>query len=310
MKEIKKIIWASDGSDESEEALNYAIFLARSFRSEITGVYVIEMHPRLLYDYARDPDSELYGWVEQTAENQKERLISEAEILGIQGITFRTAVSIGDPSEEIVKLARRKKADLIVLGVRGLGLIDRMLVGSTTLKVLRKSRIPVLAVRKRGNGSAIGIHNVLVPLDVYEKEDSALDLAVDLCQVLNANITVLYAYKLFSYPAGGPGETPGRMNDLSEDMLKFVSTELSARVGRQRQRLKSGGAQAVEPGISTALIEGTNPALSIVEYAKNKNADLIVINTHGRKGIKKFLMGSVTEKVIQEAPCPVLALKP
>jgi nucleotide-binding universal stress UspA family protein len=310
MKEIKKIIWASDGSDESEEALKYAIFLARRFRSEITGVYVIEMHPRLLYDYARDPDSESYSWVEQTAENQKERLISEAEILGIEGITFRSAVSIGDPSEEIVKLARRRKADLIVLGVRGLGLIDRMLVGSTTLKVLRKSRIPVLSVRKRGNGSAIEINNILVPLDVYDKEDSALDLAVDLGQAINANISVLYAYKLYAYPAGVPGGTTGLVNDLTEDTLKFAANELSARVESQRQRLKSGGAQAVEPGISTALIEGTNPALSIVEFAKNKNADLIVINTHGRKGIRKIIMGSVTEKVVQESPCPVLALKP
>ncbi|MEW6144009.1 MAG: universal stress protein [Thermodesulfobacteriota bacterium] len=310
MKEIKKIIWASDGSAESEEALNYAIFLARCFRSEITGVYVIEMHPRVLYDYARDPDSELYSWVEQVAENHKERLISEAEISGIHGIAFRTAVLIGDPSEEIVKLARRKKADLIVLGVRGLGLIDKMLVGSTTLKVLRKSGTPILSVRKRGSGSAVEIRNILVPLDVYEKEDSALDLAVDLGQALNANISVLYAYKLYSYPAGVPGGTPGLINDLTEDTLKFASTELSARVEMQRQRLKSGVVQTGEPEISTALIEGTNPALGIVEYAKNKNTDLIVINTHGRKGIKKIMMGSVTEKVVQESPCPVLALKP
>ncbi|HKQ33085.1 MAG TPA: universal stress protein, partial [Thermodesulfobacteriota bacterium] len=217
MREIKRIIWASDGSAESEEAFKYAIFLARIFGSEITGLYVIEMHPRHLYDYARDPDSEAYSWVERTAENQKERLISEAEIFGIQGITFRSAVSIGDPSEEIVKLARRKKADLIALGVRGLGLIDRVLVGSTTLKVLRRSSIPVLSVRKRGSGNAIEIHNILVPLDVYEKEDSALNLAADLGQALSANISVLYACRLYSYPAGVSGGTPGSMNELSED---------------------------------------------------------------------------------------------
>jgi len=310
MREIKRIIWASDGSDESEEALKYAISLARTFGSEITGVYVIEMDPRLLYDYARNPDSELYGWVEQAAENQKERLISEAEIFGIQGVAFRSVVSIGDPSEEIVKLARRKKADLIVLGVRGLGLIDRMLVGSTTLKVLRRSSIPVLSVRKRGSGNGIEIRNILVPLDVFEKEDSALNLAAGLGQVLNANITVLYACKLFSYPAGAPGGTPGSMNELSEDTLKYAAAELSARAEMLGQRLKSGGAQVFVPKISTALTEGTNPALGIVDYAKNKNTDLIVINTHGRKGVKKFIMGSVTEKVVQESPCPVLALKP
>lgn len=309
MKEIKKIIWASDGSDESEEALNYAIFLARIFRSEITGVYVIEMHPRLLYDYARDPDSELYSWVEQTAENHKERLISEAEISGIQGIAFRTAVSIGDPSEEIVKLARRKKADLIVLGVRGLGLIDRMLVGSTTLKVLRKSRIPVLSVRKRGSGEAIEMRNILVPLDIYDKEDSALDYAVDLAQAIKANISVVYAYRLFDYAAIEGGKTPSGINELGEDALKFFSSELAARIEGTRERLKRDGMEAGSE-ITTDLIEGKTPAMRIVEYANSKKTDLIVINTHGRKGIKKIMMGSVTEKVVQESPCPVLALKP
>jgi nucleotide-binding universal stress UspA family protein len=309
MKEIKKIIWASDGSDESEEALNYAIFLARIFRSEITGVYVIEMHPRLLYDYARDPDSELYSWVEQTAENHKERLISEAEISGIQGIAFRTAVSIGDPSEEIVKLARRKKADLIVLGVRGLGLIDKMLVGSTTLKVLRKSRIPVLSVRKRGRGEAIELRNILVPLDIYDKEDSALDYAVDLAQAIKANISVVYAYRLFDYAAIEEGKTPSGINELGEEALKFFSSELAARVEGPRERLKRDGMEAGSE-ITTDLIEGKTPAMRIVEYANSKNTDLIVINTHGRKGIKKIMMGSVTEKVVQESPCPVLALKP
>jgi nucleotide-binding universal stress UspA family protein len=309
MKEIKKIIWASDGSDESEEALNYAIFLARIFRSEITGVYVIEMHPRLLYDYARDPDSELYSWVEQTAENHKERLISEAEISGIQGIAFRTAVSIGDPSEEIVKLARRKKADLIVLGVRGLGLIDKMLVGSTTLKVLRKSRIPVLSVRKRGRGEAIELRNILVPLDIYDKEDSALDYAVDLAQAIKANISVVYAYRLFDYAAIEEGKTPSGINELGEEALKFFSSELAARVEGPRERLKRDGMEAGSE-ITTDLIEGKTPAMRIVEYANSKNTDLIVINTHGRKGIKKIMMGSVTEKVVQESPCSVLALKP
>ncbi|HET7290001.1 MAG TPA: universal stress protein, partial [Thermodesulfobacteriota bacterium] len=298
-----------DGSDESEEALNYAIFLARIFRSEITGVYVIEMHPRLLYDYARDPDSELYSWVEQTAENHKERLISEAEISGIQGIAFRTTVSIGDPSEEIVKLARRKKADLIVLGVRGLGLIDKMLVGSTTLKVLRKSRIPVLSVRKRGSGEAIELRNILVPLDIYDKEDSALDYAVDLAQAIKTNISVVYAYRLFDYAAIEEGKTPSGINELGEEALKFFSSELAARVEGPRERLKRDGMEAGS-GITTDLIEGKTPAMRIVEYADSKNTDLIVINTHGRKGIKKIMMGSVTDKVVQESPCPVLALKP
>jgi len=62
--------------------------------------------------------------------------------------------------------------------------------------------------------------------------------------------------------------------------------------------------------ISTEVIHGINPAVSLVDYASSNDIDLIVINTHGRKGAKRLFLGSVTEKVIQESPCPVLAIKP
>ncbi len=309
MREIKKIIWASDGSKESEEALNYAVFLAQIFNSEIIGIFVIELHPRLLYDYARDPDSELYKWVEEAAEYHKSRLTTKAKNLGIPWIPFRETVLIGEPSEEIVKVARRKKADLIVMGVRGLGLIDRMLVGSTALKVLRQSHIPVLTVKKRDKESTIDIRNILVPLDIYEKEDSALNYAIDLAQKIKANISVVYGYRLFAYATLEIGKPPVGINELGEDALKFFSTELTTRVD-EALRIKTDKKETDKLEINTDLIEGINPSMRIVEYAASKNMDLIVINTHGRKGIKKFMLGSITEKIIQESPCAVLALRP
>jgi nucleotide-binding universal stress UspA family protein len=192
MREIKKIVWAADGSKESEEALNYAIFLAQRFNSGIIGVYVIEIHKKLLSDYYGDPDSELYRWVEKVAENHKARLASIADELSTQGLRFRGEVLIGEPSKEIVRFARNEKADLIVMGTRGHGLIDRILVGSTTLKVLRESSVPVLAVKKRDKEGTIDICNILVPLDIEEKADSALNYAIDLAEKIKANISVLY----------------------------------------------------------------------------------------------------------------------
>lgn len=309
MTEIKKIIWASDCSKESEEALNYAVFLAQKFNSEIIGINVIEMHPRLLYDYARNPDSELYRWVGTAAENQKARLVSIAEKSGIQGLSFNTSVLIGEPSEEIVKLARRRKADLIVMGIRGMGLLDRMLVGSTALKVLRQSRIPVLTLKRRDNESAIAIRNILVPLDIYEKEESALNYAIDLARRIKANLSVVYAYRLFTYATLEIGKTPVGINELGEDAIKSFSAEIKARIEQAKLRLNTDtGNDKLE--INSDLVEGINPSIRIVEYATGKNIDLIVINTHGRKGIKKFILGSVTEKIIHESPCAVLSLRP
>ncbi len=119
----------------------------------------------------------------------------------------------------------------------------------------------------------------------------------------------MYAYRLFDYAAIEEGKTPSGINELGEEALKFFSSELAARVEGPRERLKRDGMEAGS-GITTDLREGKTPAMRIVEYADSKNTDLIVINTHGRKGIKKIMMGSVTDKVVQESPCPVLALKP
>jgi nucleotide-binding universal stress UspA family protein len=310
MREIKKIIWATDGSKESEGALKYAKFFAQRFNSEIIGIHIIEMHKKLLYDYSRDPDSELYRWVEKAAENYKARLASIADELATQGLRFRGEVLIGEPNKEIIKFTRGTKADLIVMGKRGLGLIDRILIGSNTLKVLRESSVPVLAVKKSDKEGEIDIRNILVPLDVNEKVDSALNYAVDLAEKIKANISVVYAFRLDTYAPLGIEIPPNIVNQLIEDLLKFSSTELAKRVEEAKLRIKINNKETDKLEIKIEVIQGISPSMRIVEYATSKNADLIIINTHGRKGIRRLILGSVAEKVIQESHCPVLALKP
>jgi nucleotide-binding universal stress UspA family protein len=308
MKEIKKIMWATDGSKESDEALNYARFFAERFNSEIVGTYVIGMHQKLLYDYSRDPDSKLYRWVEKVAENHKARLASIADELSTQGLRFRGEVLIGEPSNEIVRFARSRKADIIVMGTRGHGLIDRILVGSTTIKVLRESSVPVLAVKKRDKEGAIEIRNILVPLEIDEKADSALNYAMDLADKINASISVLYV--LYISDHGLYTSFYETLYNVVKDLIKRYSDELAKRVDEAKLKRGIDNKETDELEINTEVIQGISPSMRIVEYANSKNTDLIVINTHGRKGIKKFILGSVTEKVIQESPCPVLVLKP
>lgn len=75
-----------------------------------------------------------------------------------------------------------------------------------------------------------------------------------------------------------------------------------------RRRIRNKEIDKLE--INTEVIQGISTSATIVDYATSKNTDLIIINTHGRKGVKKFVLGSVAEKVIQESPCTVLTLKP
>lgn len=299
MKNIKKIIWATDGSKESQEALKYVVFLARIFHSEIIGVHVL-LKPELL-----SYKTELQDWMVKVEENMASMLNSISNELASQGVNFRGVILKGEVNKEIVRYARRKKADLIAMGKRGHGLIDRMLVGSTTLRVLRESKIPVLAVRQVDGKDHTDIRNILVPLDLYEESDSALNYAINLAETINANISVVYVitfstfyvFTLIPYSTEIP-------YTLLQDVIKTSSNELANRV----EKIKLERATKME--ISTEVVQGTTPSVAIVDYANSRDIDLIVINTHGRKGVKKLVLGSVAEKVIQESTCPVLALKP
>lgn len=311
MREIKKIIWATDGSEESRSALNYAMFLAKEFGSEILGIHVaptmVPMPEQVLYE------SEIQNWTEKVEENFMSGLTRVANEMASQEIKFQGMVLKGEPHKEIIEFARRERADLIVMGKRGLGLMDRIFVGSTTLRVLRESRIPILSAKKKDEENRGSIRNILVPLDVSEKVDSALMYAIKLAEKINANISVVYVFRLDAYayqiPSGAisasPFEIPPSVFGTFEDLAKISYDKLAKRV--EEIKLKS---RASNLEINAEVVQAMNTSVAIVDYASSKNIDLIVINTHARKGMRRLFLGSVTEQVIQESDCPVLALKP
>jgi nucleotide-binding universal stress UspA family protein len=303
MTEIKKIIWATDGSKESEEALRYAKFFAQRFNSEIIGIHIIPMNQRLLYDYYRDPESNRYRWVEKAEEDYMIKLVSIAHELTAEGINFRGRVLRGEPTKSIVEFARSEKANLIVMGKRGIGLKDRLLIGSTTLRVLRESSVPVLAVKKRDKEGAVDIRSILVPLDIDEKLDSALNYAIDLTEKINASISVVYVLRLDIYDYGVPSNIIESLERLSSNELEKRIEEIELKRGTQKK-------EVTELKINAEMIQRINPSVAIADYASDKNIDLIVTNTHGRKGIRRLILGSVAEKIIQESTCAVLVLKP
>ncbi|MER3445904.1 MAG: hypothetical protein C4291_03275 [Candidatus Dadabacteria bacterium] len=302
MRDIKKIIWATDGSKESNEALNYARFLAQKFGSKIIGVHVVEMPEKQIYDYLNDPESELYyRWMEKAEESYKVNLASIRDEMFNQGINFEGVVLKGEPNRKIVEFTRSEEADLIVMGRRGLGLIDRILIGSSTLKVLRESSVPVLAVGKRDKGEALDIRTILVPLEIYERADSALSYAMDLAERINAAISVLYIF-MYAY-SYNDYEIPPR---VVEGLMRLSSDKLKEMVESMKLKRRIRNKEAAELEINTEVIHGISPSVAIIDYASSKGIDLIVMNTHGRRGIKRFILGSVTEKVIQESPCAVI----
>lgn len=139
---------------------------------------------------------------------------------------------------------------------------------------------------------------ILVPVDFAEHSAEAVRRAADLAQHYSASLTLVYVYEPADYalPEGYVLYTPeqiGRMTQEFEQRLAATQREVqSVGVGRVTTKLLTGSA-----------------ATEIVDFARDGGFDLIVMGTHGRKGLTHFLMGSVAERVVRLAPCPVMTVK-
>jgi nucleotide-binding universal stress UspA family protein len=139
--------------------------------------------------------------------------------------------------------------------------------------------------------------HILVPTDFSEYADCALDYAIELAKIFQARVTVLY---VFHVPSLALGEAPPTVID---DTLQAMETNVRQQAQKALARVLKAGLQG-----DSIIVEGA-PFQMITDVAKDKEADLIVMGTHGRTGLTHVLMGSVAERVVRIAPCPVLVTR-
>jgi len=139
--------------------------------------------------------------------------------------------------------------------------------------------------------------HILVPTDFSEYADQALDYAIELAKILQAHLTVLYVFHLSPLALG---EAPPA---VLADTLAAMETNAQQQTQMALARVQEAGLQG-----DSAIVEGI-PFQVIIETAESQDIDLIVMGTHGRTGLSHALMGSVAEKVVRLAPCPVLVTR-
>jgi nucleotide-binding universal stress UspA family protein len=287
---IKKIVWASDGSKDSVDALTFAESIARPLDSEIIGLYVIPdyFEVKALDEFPTRELDLLAAWIKEKESKGSDRLSIISEELKSKGLRFKTRITQGVPYLKIIETGEEENADLIVLG-KGRA-EEKVILGATALKVLRRSRIPVLIVRRGGTLS--DIKKILVPTDLYNIMSRDLQLALGLAKDLGAEI-----YSL-NIVATGEGKYPPKLVEL---MRGDAYNKLTEQVEEAK----------LEDRIETAVETARNAWTGIVNYAKEKNIDLIIMNTYGGyKFRREDFIGSVAERVVQEALCPVITVKP
>jgi len=140
MSNFKKILVALDGTTNSFRGLDRAIYLARQFRTTITGLYVVPMDK----PYPSDPITSMEKLLLENAAKFMEKAKKKA---AQNGILFTDKIVYGDDGVEIVRIAKRNNFDIIIIGSRGISLVKEIFIGGTSNYVLHKAPMPVLIVK-------------------------------------------------------------------------------------------------------------------------------------------------------------------
>jgi nucleotide-binding universal stress UspA family protein len=283
MGRYKKILVAIDGSESSTHALKESFKLATNEDSWITAVSVAP-------PYKGDLAMTAIGNIQKAIKDPYKKALSEAEkIAKKENVSIKTVCEEGEPYIAIVDLADAEKCDLIVTGRKGVSRIERVLMGSVTARIIGHSHTDVLVVPE---DTKIGWKRVLLPTDGSKYSDVSANKAIELVKSYDGEIKAL---SVVDVPEEFLVRAPGAVENLvkkAKKMVEDIKKKASSKGVRAEGFVREGEAFKV-----------------IIDIAKDQKTDSIIIGSHGRTGIKRLLMGSVTERVIGHAPCPVLVVK-
>jgi len=287
-----KVLCPIDFSAGSQHAMRLAMRLANDADAELVLLHCWYVPPLAFAGEFVLPSS-YYEEMQADAQRGLDDAVKELTALGAKRLTSK--LMTGLPWTTIVSALEDAAFDLVVIGTRGRTGLSRILLGSVAEKVVRHAPCSVLAVHPDGEIKAFS--NVLVPVDFSESARHAAELAADLVVPGGAGITLLH---VIDVPVAFYGEPaiPGFMRDLdkhSSDQLEAWATQLRSRTAVPvitRSRIGHPGAQTL------AVLDQKESAI-----------DLVVVGTHGRTGVSRILLGSVAEKIVRHAPCPVLVAR-
>lgn len=295
---IKRILFATDFSPWAKRAEEYACSIACSWRASLAVLSVAEFPPGLNPEYT--VNQQYLTELLKQASSQLADLKARAER---RGIAVTTRVATGIPSEEVITAAKAEDSDLLVVGTRGKTGLAHILLGSTAERVIRGAPCPVLTVRTEPSDTdesgtlsrPVTLERILVPVDFSACSLDALEYAVVVAQQAKASLMLLHVLEPVSYGLDFSFGDSKRRDQERASWTKRLE-ELTCSHRDPQVPMESG-------------LRGGSPADSILDSAKTLPCDLIVMGTHGRRGISHSVSGSVAEAVLRKALCPVIAVR-
>ncbi len=295
---FNKILVALDGSDSSEEAMNMAAGIARSFGANVSLLAVTD---------SRTATSSIDGAAgmssEQQAASARDYLADVTRRLKESGTDATGETRDGVPADTILEYATEIGADLIAVATHRGSAIARGILGSVTDTVLRTSQIPVLAVNpdhvSPPGDASWNPSTVVVPLDGSALAEESVPMALDIAKACGAKVIFIQAVHIPGFAVSGPGAEyydvdygiAGQREETREYLEKFVAM---------------AAGQGIEASSHAAL---GNAAARIIEETQKVPDALVVICSHGSGGFRRMVQGSVADKLVRASHHPVIVLK-
>lgn len=296
-----KILLATDGSEEAVSAARAAAELSGKIGSEL---HVLHVGPRGGFIGAEvgpvvlDPHQE-EEFQKRLDEESRKLLDEQVERIESSGGTItRSHLKVGNQADNIVRLAEEIGADTIVMGSRGHGGVRRALMGSVSEDVVRHAHCPVLVMRGHER-EALFPARIVLGVDGSRESDAATSTAADLAGIVGSELYVVHAGPTAHLPYAYPylvENVESFFEQANEEARKFLET----RVEQLRQE--------TETAVHAHLRLGA-PEKEIVELAEEIDAGLVILGSRGLGGIRRALMGGVSDAVVRHARCPVLVVR-
>lgn len=319
---FQRIVVPLDGSPRAEQAIPVAARIIRNTGGSIVLLRVVTSP----IDYAWYSMEPALRTMDQAIEfdiaRATEYLATLVQSNDLVGIETKTEVLSGEPALTIFAVARENHADLIVMCSHGETGLKRWILGSVSQKVARQSALPVLVLRE---GTHFSPHEgrplrILVPLDGSPVAEAALAPAATLSTALSAPVPgALHLLHVLPNPLLEDEKrnemiVAERMYAVSEAKTYLKTVEQQLHVG-EREHVKS-----LNVTITSSVVRDTDIASTLIRVAENdeeigeeedfQGCDMIAMATHGRSGLGRWVMGSVTERVLGATKLPLLIVRP
>jgi len=296
---FKKILFATSATAASDHAARVAFNIARSYQSHLNIFHVLGVPSRgysqVVVDVKTkehvDVDEDYTAWVTEDIKTYYGKYLDGS-------LNYSIDVAVGLPAREILRQAKTIKPDLIILG-GSTGDEDETVykkssVGSTLQKIAKSANCPVLFVNRPAASFWGGLSNIVFGTDFSKTSDKAFDFAMKVAKALDCELSVFHALDITALHAG---------KMLSQDEIEQQIRESLRKIrARYEPRLKE------LKGYSMDVWEGI-PFIEIVKYARDKQADLLIMAHHSRKiSSEDIRLGGNVEQVIVRAGCPVISI--